>query len=111
MAIMRGKDFAKRYTRRMAGRRGGRAGRGRPGIGRIDEIAELAEAVADEHCPAVPVCPRAIARAKGISVSFGQYGEAFDGMLEHEEGLWHVYCNRERVGEAESPAFPHPGRS
>jgi len=70
---------------------------------RRGEIAELAEAVADEHCPAVPVDPEAVAAAKGITVSFGRYGEAFDGMLEQKGGRFHVYCNVERVGERGAP--------
>ena len=64
---------------------------------RLREIAELAEAVADEHCPAGPVEPEAIAHARGVTVSFGQYGEAFDGMLEHKAGRFHIFCNLQRV--------------
>lgn len=67
------------------------------------EIADLAEAVADEHCPAGAVSPPAVARAKGISVSFGHYGDAFDGMLEHEAGRFHVFCNVDRTGRADGP--------
>ena len=67
------------------------------------EIAELAEAVADEHCPKVPIDPEAIAAAKGITLSFGNYGEAFDGMLEHAGGRFHVFCNVDRVGPRDAP--------
>ena len=71
--------------------------------GRAAEIAELAEAVADEHCPEVPVDPLAIARARRITASFGPYGDAFDGMLEHKAGRFHVFCNADRVGGADAP--------
>ena len=87
---------------------------------RLREIAELAEAVADEHCPAGPVEPEAIARAGGVTLSFGQYGEAFDGMLEHEAGRFHIFCNLQRVQRPDAPrarffissqnSFARPGR-
>jgi uncharacterized protein DUF955 len=70
---------------------------------RRDEIAELAEAVADEHCPSDRVDPLAIARAKGVTHSFGAYGDAFDGMLELHAGRWHIYGNRDRVGGPDTP--------
>ena len=106
MARMRGKDFARRMNQRY-GRRFGRRARSAPAdaptpTDRPTEIAELAEAVADEHCPALPVDPQAVARAKGITVSFGDYGDAFDGMLECADARWHIYANTERVGPADS---------
>lgn len=70
---------------------------------RRQEIAELAEAVADEHCPRGQVEPAAVALARRITVSFGAYGEAFDGMLEHLDGRFHAYVNADRVGRGDSP--------
>ena len=70
---------------------------------RLAEIAELAEAVADEHCPSGRVEPEAIARAKRIRASFGQYGEAFDGMLEHKAERFHIFCNLARVDRPDAP--------
>jgi len=70
---------------------------------RVEEIAELAEAVADEHCPDGRVAPESIARANRITMSFGRYESAFDGMLEHLAGRFHIYCNLDRVGSADSP--------
>ncbi|MHC4563819.1 MAG: ImmA/IrrE family metallo-endopeptidase [Planctomycetota bacterium] len=108
MARIRGKDFAQHFDKRRARR----FGRGRLGpqtsldvaaADRPAEIAELAEAVADEHCPALPIDPQAIARAKGITVSFGDYGDAFDGMLEWRADRFHIYANTDRVGNASSP--------
>jgi len=85
----------------------------RPAAARREEIAELAEAVADEHCPAALVEPRQIARVCGLTMSFGQYGNTFDGMLEHRAGRpagrsrgesgFHLFCNLDRVGRADSP--------
>jgi len=73
------------------------------GAERLSELAELAEAVADAHCPSGRVEPDRIARANGITMSFGEYGEAFDGMLECRDGRWHIYCNGERSGESDAP--------
>jgi hypothetical protein len=76
--------------------------RGRQGV-RLAEVAELAEAVAGEHCPEMPVEPERIARAKGVTFSYGQYGHAFDGMLEWRDGRFHIFCNLDRV---RGPATP-----
>lgn len=67
------------------------------------EIAELAEAVAQEYCPEGRSDPLRIAKAKEITLSFGNYGDAFDGMLEHMGGRFHIYCNLDRVGQRDSP--------
>src|SRR5438132_11081080 len=67
------------------------------------EIAELAEAVAQEYCPEGKIEPERIAQAKEITLSFGSYGDAFDGMLEHLAGSFHIYCNLERVSQRKSP--------
>ena len=61
------------------------------------EIAELAEFVADEYCPTGVVEPEAILKAHGMTLSYGDYGDAFDGMLECENRRFHVYCNTERA--------------
>ncbi|MCI0458580.1 MAG: ImmA/IrrE family metallo-endopeptidase [Gemmataceae bacterium] len=71
--------------------------------GRREELAELAEAVAEEHCPSRRVEPASIAQAKGITLSFGRYADAFDGLLEHCGGRFHIYCNLDRVERADSP--------
>src|SRR5207247_1657430 len=35
--------------------------------------------------------------------SFGRYGDAFDGLLEHRSGRFHVYANLDRVEREDSP--------
>jgi len=72
-------------------------------LSRRDNVAELADAVAAEHCPGAPVDPEVMARAKRITTSFGEYGDSFDGMLEHRAGRFHIFCNLDRVGRADSP--------
>ncbi len=70
---------------------------------RITEISELAEAVAEEYCPTGIVEPETIARAKGITFSYGPYEKAFDGMLEVQAGRFHIFCNLDRLKERSSP--------
>jgi hypothetical protein len=67
------------------------------------EIAELAEAVSETYCPVGAVDPQRIAAAKGITVSAGNYGKAFDGMLECRVGRFHIFCNVARLGSPTSP--------
>ena len=64
---------------------------------RLDEIALLAEAVADEHCPKGRVEPELIAGRNRITLSFSAYDDAFDGMLEHRSGRFHIYANQTRL--------------
>lgn len=71
---------------------------------RKQEIASLAECVSDEYFPQGLRCdPEQIIRRKAITVSFGRYADAFDGMLEHQAGRFHVYCNLDRVEYRNAP--------
>ena len=38
-----------------------------------------------------------IIRSNRITSSFNRYGHAFDGMLEHRGGRFHIFCNLDRV--------------
>ncbi|MDQ6891082.1 MAG: ImmA/IrrE family metallo-endopeptidase [Acidobacteriota bacterium] len=66
-------------------------------------IAELAEEVAREHAPRGAVSPAEIAKGQGLTLSFGSYGNAFDGMLECRRSRFHIYCNLDRVEHPDSP--------
>jgi Zn-dependent peptidase ImmA (M78 family) len=72
-------------------------------LSRTDEIAELAEFIAEEYGTNGRVEPLSIARKKGITHSFGYYKNAFDGMLEYYEKRFHIYCNLSRVERYDSP--------
>lgn len=67
------------------------------------DIAELAEEVADTHCPGLRVDPVKIIEANDITLSFGRYANAFDGLLEFEDGRFHIYSNLDRVDEPNAP--------
>jgi hypothetical protein len=64
---------------------------------RFTENAELAESIAEELFPDRAIDPEVIIRRKRITLSRGAYGDAFDGMLEHRSGRFHIYCNIARV--------------
>lgn len=67
------------------------------------DIAELAEEVADTHCPGSRVDPVKIIEANGITLSFGRYAGAFDGLLEYRRGQFHIYSNLDRVEDPKAP--------
>lgn len=62
------------------------------------ELSELAESIADFYCPVGPVSPARIAETLGISYSFGNYGDAFDGLIEQEAGGFHIFINTKIYG-------------
>lgn len=106
---MRASEFDRRIRRAYERRFGRSPETGAPATPSADpaerrrEIAELAEAVSEEHAPRGPVDPAAIAAAKSVTVSFGRYGEAFDGMLECRRGRFHVYANLDRLASPDAP--------
>jgi len=70
---------------------------------RLDDIADLAEGVSDEYTKASQRTePEAIIAAKKITLSFGDYADAFDGLLEHKNGAFHIYGNLHRLKSRES---------
>jgi len=70
---------------------------------RMSEISSLAEAVAREYCASARFDPAPVLNDNHITISYGRYGSAFDGMLEHRTHRFHIYCNLDRVYSAESP--------
>ena len=60
---------------------------------RKKELSELAEFIADEYFVDTFVCPYKLAKIYGISYTFDDYGNAFDGLLEHRSGKFHIYLN------------------
>jgi hypothetical protein len=61
------------------------------------EIGALAEAVALEYFPDARFVPDPILDDSEVTISYGRYSEAFDGMLEHKNRRFHIYCNLDRV--------------
>jgi hypothetical protein len=71
-------------------------------ISREQEIGTLAEAVAYEYFPDTKFAPGPILEDSEITISYGRYSEAFDGMLEHKNLRFHIYCNLDRVERQDS---------
>jgi hypothetical protein len=69
---------------------------------RAREIAELAHAIADYHFPTAWIDPELVILESDITLSFNDYGDSFDGMIERRNGRFHVYCNLSRVGSRTS---------
>lgn len=63
---------------------------------RMDELEQLADAVLDEYGREVPIDPVRILNQLRLSVSYNDYGDSFDGLLEYKGGRFHVYCNTRR---------------
>jgi Zn-dependent peptidase ImmA (M78 family) len=70
---------------------------------RREEIEQLAQAVVEARCTDLPIDPAVVAEANDITLSFNDYGQAFDGMLEQRGGRFHIYCNTARTGPPTSP--------
>ena len=69
---------------------------------KADDIIDLAEEVSLRRFPDRRVDPIAIAKSQKITLSFGHYQNAFDGMLEHSAGRFHIYVNLDRVEQRDS---------
>jgi len=67
------------------------------------DIASLAEFIFGEYQVDGRIDPVRIIEAKHITLNYGRYENAFDGMLEHLSGRFHIYCNLDRVGDKHSP--------
>jgi len=66
-------------------------------------LAELAGAVFAESGGRVQVNPREIISDLDIGYSYDDFGECFDGLIEHRQGEFHIYCNS-RTNEYEGSA-------
>lgn len=66
----------------------------------------LAESIADWYFPGdLPIQPSVIAKDYGITWSIGNYEDAFDGLLEHDRGHFHIYVNKDRQQTRERQRF------
>ena len=72
---------------------------------RKNEIIDLAEFISEEYCSGGMVMPELIADRAGISYNYGEYGDCFDGMLEHDSGNFHIYLNKYSIQYPERLRF------
>lgn len=73
-----------------------------PTLERLEDISRLAEAVRGEYSITGPFDPTPILSDIGVTISYGHYESAFDGMLELRMNRFHIYCNLDRVEQAGS---------
>ena len=67
---------------------------------REEELSDLGEVIAARHKGLID--PIEIAHSNRITLSFGDYADAFDGLLEAKAGAFHIYCNLRRVEQKDS---------
>lgn len=64
---------------------------------RKKELAELAEFISIDYCPHSMVLPELITEKSGVTYNYGEYGDCFDGLLEHDSNDFHVYLNTQNI--------------
>jgi Zn-dependent peptidase ImmA (M78 family) len=70
---------------------------------RRSEIEDLASFVADSYFPDDKIDPYILAENNGITYSFGDYSDCFDGLLEWQRGRFHIYGNANRIRDKAYP--------
>lgn len=68
----------------------------------VIEINELASSISEYYFPYGQIDPILIAEKNNISYSFGNYSDSFDGLLECENGVFHIFINLTRLKQAYS---------
>ncbi|MGF1558973.1 MAG: ImmA/IrrE family metallo-endopeptidase [Flavobacteriaceae bacterium] len=63
-------------------------------------LNELAGSIADFYCPRGVVNPEVIAEKCKISYNYSEYGDSYDGLIEHLNGKFHIFINIERLQHA-----------
>lgn len=63
---------------------------------RREYLADLGQGVWQEFSRHVPVFLDSIVEDNELSMSYGDYGEAFEGLIEHRSGRFHIYINTAR---------------
>jgi len=69
-------------------------------------ISSLAESVANRFFSSnEPIIPEVISKAYNVGYCYGEYGDYFDGMLEHSDGEFHIYINTEKHNNTKRHRF------
>jgi Zn-dependent peptidase ImmA (M78 family) len=61
---------------------------------RKKELSDLAEFISNDYCPNGIVSPEIIAKSSDVTYNYGDYADCFNGVLEHDNGSFHIYLNR-----------------
>lgn len=68
----------------------------------VEELNNLASSIADYYFPNGQIDPIVIADKNNITYSFGNYSDAFDGLIECEYAKFHIFINLNRLQQAYS---------
>lgn len=68
----------------------------------VEELNNLASSIADYYFPNGQIDPIVIAEKNNITYSFGNYSDAFDGLIECEDAKFHIFINLNRLQQAYS---------
>lgn len=68
----------------------------------VEELNDLASSIADYYCPNGQIDPIVIAEKNNITYSFGNYSDAFDGLIECEYAKFHIFINLNILQQAYS---------
>lgn len=69
---------------------------------RQSHLIELAESVADFFFPETWIDPENLFQKHSVTLSFNDYGNCFDGMLQCKNRRFHVFCNLAKVESSTS---------
>lgn len=67
------------------------------------KIAEYAGALGERYLTKKGVDLYAIMKDKDISTSYGAYGSSFEGLLEYQDGEFHIYLNKNLLNGPNTP--------
>jgi Zn-dependent peptidase ImmA (M78 family) len=68
----------------------------------VEELNDLGSSIADYYFPNGQIDPILIAEKNNITYSFGNYSDAFDGLIECEYAKFHIFINLNRLQQAYS---------
>lgn len=63
----------------------------------VEELNDLASSIADYYFSNGQIDPILIAEKNNITYSFGNYSDAFDGLIECENAKFHIFINLNRL--------------
>jgi Zn-dependent peptidase ImmA (M78 family) len=70
---------------------------------RRKDLSDLAEGISEQYFNSAPILPENIADKCGITYCYGYYKNAFDGLIEHKAGKFHIYLNLDRLRKENCP--------
>ncbi|MEZ0542701.1 ImmA/IrrE family metallo-endopeptidase [Fibrella arboris] len=67
------------------------------------KVGQLAEDISGFYFKTFPIDPAVIANDEGITYSYGNYLDYFDGLLQHQWGEFHIFLNLDRISSPDHP--------